>query len=682
MKRICIALSLIALAAGCTTPQMTQDSSDLSFLTTKGRDIVNDAGEVVQLRGCNSGNWLLIEPWIIGFNDQGLPTEKDIWDRMAERFGEEKKLSLIRTYRAHFFTEADVQRIAESGMNCVRIPIWWRATDDPSYGGDIAYLDDCLAWCEKYGVYAIIDLHGTPGGQSDNITIIGEPSKSGLWKNEKYREQTIAWWTNVASRYKDNPVVAGYDLINEAMDAQVDELVALYERIYDAIRALGDEHILFIEDGLLGFHRLPLPADKGWENVSYSFHYYPQTPEEAFRAAGTILPEFNRLALHYDCPILVGEFNTMLLERGGIDLFERYASVFDHYGWSWTFWTYKMLEDNGDYNWGLYGYYANRPSVDLNNASFEDIEATLKAMETDEETVQPLLLSALKNPRSWDSADRDTPLGNNAIVLGLDEAFVLPGANGKLKIEWNWNPPNLGYWGATDTVGWRFETTDSGVYELGIIMANAQNGNTMSVFIDGVHVTDASLPDSGGWRSYTQASLGAFHLEPGSHTIQLRQADRGDSFINMRCAWLKPTSESGKVRKEDRIELRPLNVAGFNKGTSIRIEWFNNPPNFGHWEGGQSAHFEIPVETGGAYHAEVEYASPIADTVLLIEVDGAEHLRKTLPRTGDWHAFTTLRLGELDLKPGTHKIRLVWETDNPSGAGNLRGVCLDRGKKE
>ena len=41
------------------------------------------------------------------------------------------------------------------------------------------------------GVYAIIDLHGAPGGQS-SWACSGEPNDEGLWKEEKYREQTVA----------------------------------------------------------------------------------------------------------------------------------------------------------------------------------------------------------------------------------------------------------------------------------------------------------------------------------------------------------------------------------------------------------------------------------------------------------------------------------------------------------
>ena len=27
-------------------------------------------------------------------------------------------------------------------------------------------LDDVIDWCEEYGIYAILDLHAAPGGQS------------------------------------------------------------------------------------------------------------------------------------------------------------------------------------------------------------------------------------------------------------------------------------------------------------------------------------------------------------------------------------------------------------------------------------------------------------------------------------------------------------------------------------
>lgn len=296
-KVLCVLVSMLPILSGCgpakdaacpPTPEVhvgeQAKTVHMGFLRTEGRRVVNDRGEAVQLRGCNAGAWLLIEPWIIGMDGQtGVNSEKDLWDLIGRRFGEDRKQELIRLHRETFFQEADVERIAAAGMNCLRIPIWWRAVSDPAYGGDMKYLSAVVEWCGRHGVYAIIDLHGAPGGQSTQAVIIGESSEGDLWKDEEFKKQTVAWWTDVAERFKDVPAVAGYDLINEAFSAPFNDLLDLYDEIYRAVRAIDSRHIIIVEDGLHGFHRLPRPADYGWSNVMYSFHYYPQSGAEADR---------------------------------------------------------------------------------------------------------------------------------------------------------------------------------------------------------------------------------------------------------------------------------------------------------------------------------------------------------------------------------------------------------------
>ena len=68
-------------------------------------------------------------------------------------------------------TEADIRRMAEIGYNSVRIPINYRLfmeDDEQIQWIDEGFelLDKCLDWCEQYQLYAFIDLHGAPGGQT------------------------------------------------------------------------------------------------------------------------------------------------------------------------------------------------------------------------------------------------------------------------------------------------------------------------------------------------------------------------------------------------------------------------------------------------------------------------------------------------------------------------------------
>lgn len=688
-KPSCLFLVMLSLLTGCgpakeagrppepgTTVAGEQEQPvRMEFLRADGRRVVNEQGAAVQLRGCNSGAWLLIEPWIINMDGQaGVNNEKDLWDLMGRRFGEDRKQELIRLHRETFFMEEDVARIAAAGMNCLRIPIWWRAVSDPAYGGDMKYLDDVVDWCGRYGVYAIIDLHGAPGGQSTQGVIIGESSEGDLWKNEDGKKQTIDWWTRVADRFKDEPAVAGYDLINEAFSAPFDDLLALYGDIYQAIRAIDPRHLIILEDGLHGFHRLPRPADYGWSNVMYSFHYYPQTGAEALDADRTVIPRFNRAVLHYGVPVLVGEFNTMMYDRGGVQSFQRYGEVFDYYEWAWTFWTYKKIEDNADIIWGLYGYYEVRPKADLNNGTWESIRDAFAAMETSRGNVQSLMLCSLQAPKR--ALHGKAPEG--LVELSLRDAALISGEGGSIRMEWGWTPPNAGFWGKGDSVGWYVDVPSDGDYELGMHMANNTDACVVRVELDGVLMSRVPVARTGGWQDYQDRSLGVYHMKQGRHWLEIGQANAGDEFVNMRHGWMRAGAESPLVPDEGRIVLGPFNGPRWRERSPIRVEWMNDPPNFGFWTPGESVTWEIELVRGGAFDVTAMYSCPQATKLKLAVDEGGSELVGDLAQTGGWHTFTTSALGVVVLGPGQHRITVTWDGGGGEGAGNLRSVVLNR----
>ena len=654
-----------------------------SMLCASGRSIVDEQGRIVRLAGCNAGSWLLIEPWMINADGQpDIETEKDLWDVLGSRFGDKTKSDLIRTYRKSFFTREDVQRMSDTGMNCLRIPIGWRAVSDPHYGGDLTYLDDCLRWCREFGVYAIIDLHGAPGAQSSNSVIIGERSQNELWKEESFRDATVSWWTNIAARYRNESAVAGYDLLNEAMDAPMNDLIAFYDRLYNAIRRVDPRHILIIEDGLHGIYRLPHPDRMGWSNVVYSFHYYPQSPGETLEAEGRHFPKFNNAAVFFGVPMLVGEFNTMLLERGGVDYFKRFAEVLDYYGWAWTFWTYKKTEKNRNYNWGLYGKSDRSVTPDFHNESAETIRSWIQSLGTENLSVDPLLLTALRQLPADASATGPMlpPLPTQAIPLSLKNAFVMPAEEGRnLKLEWSACEPNTGYWGSKDRIGWVVDIPEPGLYELHAEVAGTADVNLIGIWIDGVLSKESSAsPPSGSWTSYKPLALGAFALSTGRHIVEITQQDKEPSFINIRRGWLQPEPKTADQPLETAIRLSALNLAPLPPNSPLCIEWLFTPTPIGYWPSGEKASWSITLQAGGEYNAQLVYATPNAASTVTLLIDSHPVQHCTVRGTGDWHSYTTFSLGGLNLGAGTHTVSLMWADDNPMGCGNLLEILLQK----
>ena len=77
-----------------------------------------------------------------------------------------------------------------------------------------------------------------------------------LWTNTSNQDNLVAIWTNIANRYKDEPTIMGYDLINEPLPVRLptetaeqalDKYKNLASRIATAIRSVDTNHILFVE---------------------------------------------------------------------------------------------------------------------------------------------------------------------------------------------------------------------------------------------------------------------------------------------------------------------------------------------------------------------------------------------------------------------------------------------------
>lgn len=662
-------------------PQPTTPKQDgpLQFLHAEGRRIVDPQGREVALRGCNVGGWLLLEPWMAGLDGQeGIETEKDIWDLMEKRFGRDSKLSLIKTFREKFFDESDVERIAAFGMNCVRLPIWWRMTDDPDYGGDITLLDRAIQWCSKNGVYVILDLQGAPGGQARESANVGEPAGEGnLWKDPANKDRTVQWWKQIAERYKDEPAIAAYDLLNEGTATpKYGDLAELYDRLYKEIRTIDTRHILIMED-VWGFHHLPRAEKMGWENVVYSFHYYPRdiTLEQKLEAPDVDIPRYNRTALYKGVPIYVGEFSAIDARTGGADLFLKLREAYDYFGWAWTFWSYKKIEENDNVLWGLYGYYDRMPRVDLHRDSLETIRSTFESFATTNSRMHPLMPAALLAPSRWKP---DPAPADGSVPLSLRDAYVMAREKGYLRYEWGVTPPNIGYWTKGDTCAWKVLVPAAGNYDLVLDMANGSDRNQMALWVDGVHVREAKLPHLGGWRRFTEHAVATLALTAGHHVIEIAQADDEKGFINLRGGMLRPAAAPAPARDENSLLLKAVNMERPRQESSIHVEWLNDPPNIGSWNAGDFVVWKVNLEQGGRYNLRASYSTPNADSTLRILIDDQLALEKPLGPTGDWGKYDVLDCGSLALGPGEHTITARWDVPRATAAGNMRQLRFDR----
>jgi aryl-phospho-beta-D-glucosidase BglC (GH1 family) len=304
------------------------------FVYADGDKLKDSTGKVIRLNGVNLGGWLMWEGWIWG---GGFTKETKIRENLELVAGKQAADSFRLNIYKNFITEADIKSISEMGLNVVRIPVNADALQMSfeSFGGKIygwEILDNVIAWCKKYHVYAIIDMHGAPGGQSSYF--IADPDKPNLWKDPNKRIQTINLWQQIATRYANETIIAGYDLLNEPVPVPKDSLVTLYERIIAAIRKVDQNHLLILEGANFArdfsmFEKLP---DK---NMMFSFHVYTWLggePEDK-------MEKFAELSQKFDVPVWCGEWG-----ENNYDVVEKTLKSLNdttNNFSGWCFWTWK-----------------------------------------------------------------------------------------------------------------------------------------------------------------------------------------------------------------------------------------------------------------------------------------------------------------------------------------------------
>jgi aryl-phospho-beta-D-glucosidase BglC (GH1 family) len=242
-------------------------------LVVKGNTLRNGKGETVRLRGFGLGGMLHLENFIDGYPGN----EEAFRDVLLKALGREKYDLFFETFYENYFTEADARYIASLGLNLVRIPIHYRLFEDDMNprvirASGFKHLDRVVKLCAAEGIYTIIDLHAVPGAQNQHWHSDNPTHRALLWTQKDFQDRTVLLWEAIARHYRDEPWVAGYDLINEPADPTGKAVVPFFARLRDAVRKIDPHHVLFIEGNT--YARDFEGFDPSWSNVVYTNHDY------------------------------------------------------------------------------------------------------------------------------------------------------------------------------------------------------------------------------------------------------------------------------------------------------------------------------------------------------------------------------------------------------------------------
>ncbi|MCR5753545.1 MAG: glycoside hydrolase family 5 protein [Acetatifactor sp.] len=306
----------------------------------------------ILLRGMGLGNWFLPEGYMwLFYNKCDRPRRIEA---LVERLcGKEYAKQFWKEFAERYVTEEDIHRMAGWGINSVRLPLNARTLFVRSESGVafkeevIARVDACLLWCKKYGIYLILDMHGTFGGQTGTNIDDSEHDEPELFQKPEYQEILINCWRLLAERYKGESAIGGYDLMNEPLPEAKREywpgVMPLYRRLIQAIREIDREHMIILEgvNWASNFSIFDeMSKEEASDNILLQFHKYWNHPD-----ADSLLP-FRETAKRLEVPLWMGE--------GGENNLDWYTTAFPMYereGIGWCFWSYKKMEtDNSPFS--------------------------------------------------------------------------------------------------------------------------------------------------------------------------------------------------------------------------------------------------------------------------------------------------------------------------------------------
>ena len=313
------------------------------FIHAEGTRLVDGHDENFAVKGINLGNWLLPEGYMFKFKRSQSPAE--IEALFDELLGPQAATRFWSEFRDVYITKDDIEFIKAAGFNTIRVPLTWRLFVEPGNDGadarfegpGWALLDRLMQWCHDAGLRAIIDLHGAPGGQTGANHDDG-PGYPLMFYVPRDRQLTIALWRKLATRYRDETAILGYDVLNEPISSYSDvdylnpQLEPLYRDIVAAIRNVDPNHVVLLEGAQwsTNFSVFSRPFDA---NAVYMYHkFWAGLTRDA-------LQDYLDFSNRWKVPVLIGE--TGEYNNGWNANFHR---LNERFGIGWIFWPYKNLD--------------------------------------------------------------------------------------------------------------------------------------------------------------------------------------------------------------------------------------------------------------------------------------------------------------------------------------------------
>ncbi len=199
------------------------------------------------------------------------------------------------------------------GLNTLRLAFYTmnfnsRPEEPLSFEEITAFINPVLEAAKRHGLYVILDDHSYFKNEIDEATARQDQASKG-WTEERF-QNWVNRWVQVASYYKNEPFVLGYELCNEPVCAP-EVAQKWYRRCIEAIRKVDSRHIVIVGSNSWSHSRtlertwggIADKIDAPYNNVMFSFHDYPQDDNP-----WVVQATLRAFQAKYNVPVMCTEF--------------------------------------------------------------------------------------------------------------------------------------------------------------------------------------------------------------------------------------------------------------------------------------------------------------------------------------------------------------------------------------
>lgn len=269
--------------------------------------------------GTNLGNWLVLEKWMdSSIFDKYAPNAVDEWTFAQQA---SNPAAALTEHWNSWITEDDFKTLASVNVNHIRIPVGFWAFIAPDSGepyvssGQKAQIERILGYCNKYNMYAVIDLHGLPGSQNGNdhsghAGSIGFYSSYNIQRGLKTVQAVVNWMNALNPTLKAR--IASIESANEPIvqdSGKLDILKDYYQKAYNIIAASPFKVPMMFHDGFQGlnaWNNFLLPPANAVIDL-HPYYAFPPNKDTGSIIGGICGSKSSFASFHL--PVFIGEWS-------------------------------------------------------------------------------------------------------------------------------------------------------------------------------------------------------------------------------------------------------------------------------------------------------------------------------------------------------------------------------------